>query len=80
VEIGDVEEQEASRCRARLQHLAQIGLPQKNHALEWNRLRVDRILADHMLRCGFLESATQLVNETGMQVSLQARLNGMGFA
>lgn len=63
-----MEEQEASRCKARLQHLVQLGVPQKDQALDWNRNRIDRLLADHMLRCGFLESATHLVAEAGMQV------------
>ena len=69
-EIAEVEEREARRCKARLQHLKDIGQPQKNHALEWNQARMDRILADHMLRCGFLESASKLAASAKIEVSL----------
>lgn len=67
-EIAEVEEQEAHRCKVRLEHLIKIGQPQKNHALEWNHKRMDRILVDHMLRSGFLESASQLASSAQIEV------------
>ncbi|EIE27319.1 hypothetical protein COCSUDRAFT_34765 [Coccomyxa subellipsoidea C-169] len=85
-EIAEVEEREARRCKARLEHLKEIGQPQKNHALEWNQARMDRILADHMLRCGFLDSASELAASANIEdlvdshIFLQARsvLEGLG--
>ncbi len=62
-ETTKVEEIEARRCKARLDHLVSIGLPQKDEATKWNDKRMDRILADYMLRRGYNQSATQLARE-----------------
>ena len=63
-----MEEVEARRCKARLEHLASIGLPQKDEATKWNDRRMDRILADYMLRRGYHRSATQLAKERQIEV------------
>ena len=67
-EIAEVEELEARRCKVRLQHLMAIRQPQKDNALGWNQARMDRILADHMLRCGFLDSASELAASSNIEV------------
>ena len=63
-----MEEAEARRCRARLEHLAELGLPQKDAATLWNDGRMDRILADYMLRRGYHRSAVQLGSERRIEV------------
>ena len=63
-----MEEAEARRCRARLEHLAELGLPQKGAATLWNDARMDRILADYMLRRGYHRSALQLGSERQIEV------------
>jgi len=68
-DLADVEAAELGRCRARLQHLLAIGLPAKNALLDWNRRRLDRLLVDHLLRRGYLNTALQLAEESGIQVS-----------
>ena len=65
-----MEEAEARRCRARLGHLADIGLPQKDAATLWNDARMDRILTDYMLRRGYHRSAVQLGSERQIEVLL----------
>ena len=65
-----MEEADARRCRARLGHLADIGLPQKDAATLWNDARMDRILADYMLRRGYHRSAVQLGSERQIEVLL----------
>lgn len=67
-ETTRVEEVEARRCKARLEHLVTIGLPQKDEATKWNDKRMDRILADYMLRRGYHRSATQLAKEHQIEV------------
>ena len=67
-ETTRVEEVEARRCKARLEHLVVIGLPQKDEATKWNDKRMDRILADYMLRRGYHRSATQLARERQIEV------------
>lgn len=68
VEIGESEAAEAHRCRVRLQHLQQLGTPAKEHVLSWNRSRMDRLLADYMLRAGYLRSAASLSNAANIAV------------
>ena len=72
-ETTKVEEVEARRCKARLEHLVSIGLPQKDEATKWNDKRMDRILADYMLRRGYHRSATQLARERSIEVHYPAR-------
>ena len=67
-ETTKVEEVEARRCKARLEHLVSIGLPEKDEATKWNDKRMDRILADYMLRRGYHRSATQLARERQIEV------------
>ena len=67
-ETTRVEEVEARRCKARLKHLVAVGLPQKDEATKWTDARMDRILADHMLRRGYQRSAAQLARERDMEV------------
>lgn len=71
MQLGDLagaEAAELGRCRARLGHLLAIGLPRKDALLEWNRRRLDRLLVDHLLRRGYLTTALQLAQESGIQV------------
>lgn len=59
--LGDVSQQEAGdamRCKARLQHLKQLGCPGSSGSVVlWNKQRLDRLLVDHMLRSGSHSSA-----------------------
>lgn len=73
-ELSDVEAQELHRCRTRLQHLLDIGTPSKNALLEWNRKRLDRLLVDHLLRRGYLKTALQLADESGLQDLVDAHI------
>lgn len=58
--LADVSQQEAGdalRCKARLEHLQQLGAPGKGSVVAWNKQRLDRLLVDHMLRSGNQASA-----------------------
>lgn len=67
-DLAEGEAGELGRCCARLAHLQAIGLPRKDALLEWNRLRLDRLLVDHLLRRGYLTTALQLANDSGIEV------------
>ena len=69
MESAEVERDEAARCRVRLEHLAELGGPPKDGALAWNVCRMDRILADHLLRAGHLQSALALASEAHIEAS-----------
>ena len=61
------EEADAQRCCVRLEHLAALGTPLKDHAIDWNRRRMDRLLVDHLLRCGYMTTAMELAREAGIE-------------
>lgn len=65
--MGAAEAEDLERCCARLAALVEAGPPPKEGALAWNRPRLDRILADHMLRHGYYASAERLASERGIQ-------------
>jgi macrophage erythroblast attacher len=58
-----------TQSRKRIQHLEDLykipGLADVKYD-EWSRVRLNRLLVDHMLRSGFSESAKQLAQEKGI--------------
>ena len=65
-EASVVERDDAQRCRARLEHLQTLGQPARDAHIEWNRQRLDRLLIDYMLRCGYLDAAARLVKQNNL--------------
>lgn len=71
LEERDLQEKaDAERCQQRLQHLKTLGQQPKEQVLDWNRQRLPRILADHLLRSGYTETANVLTESADLQVSL----------
>ncbi|KAF8072778.1 hypothetical protein HT031_000438 [Scenedesmus sp. PABB004] len=66
-DVGRQEADEASRCRARLEHLAALGRPPRGGVVAWSKQRLDRLLVDHMLRGGQHQSAARLAAESGTE-------------
>eukprot|EP00899_Mesostigma_viride_P016256 jgi/Mesvir1/24631/Mv21940-RA.1 len=64
-ETNDSEEKEISRCRARLEHLGALSENDRN--ARWNETRVDRIIIDYMLRCGYYDSAVKYAEGAGIK-------------
>lgn len=73
-ELGEAEEADCQRCRIRLQHLVSAGLPPKEQTVSWNRSRLDRLLADHLMRSGYAATASQLADECQLKVHLTPQL------
>ncbi len=65
--MNESEEEDMQRCKLRLQHLIELGTPQQNHHIEWNKQRLDRILVDHLLRGGYLATAKKLAEESRIE-------------
>ena len=62
------EREDLARCRARLQHLRDLGAPAPDAQIEWNRRRLDCLLVDHMLRGGYNQAAAGLAASANIQV------------
>lgn len=68
--LQEEEKRIQSQSRKRIQHLEDLhnipSLADVKHD-QWSRVRLDRLLVDHMLRSGFPESAKQLAKEKGVE-------------
>lgn len=64
-EVSRTEKEDAHRCKARLEHLRSVGPFPKSGITAWNKPRLDRILIDHLLRCGHLQVACELAHSSG---------------
>lgn len=65
---SQAEREDVQRLRARLEHLASLGAPSRGQYVEWNRRRLDRLLVDHLLRCGYHSTAIKLIEAARVQV------------
>ncbi|KAK2749148.1 GID complex subunit containing RING finger motif [Myotisia sp. PD_48] len=68
--LQEEERRVLTQSRKRIEHLEDLfRIPSLADVKydEWSRIRLDRLLVDHMLRSGYLESAKQLAEEKGIQ-------------
>ncbi|EFN55158.1 hypothetical protein CHLNCDRAFT_57944 [Chlorella variabilis] len=70
------ERQELARCRARLQHVHDLGPPARDAQVEWSRRRIDRLLVDHMLRGGYNRAAAGLAASAGIEALVELHIFG----
>ncbi|XP_004346694.1 macrophage erythroblast attacher protein [Capsaspora owczarzaki ATCC 30864] len=69
-EVLGKEDQDIQRCKIRLDHLQQqqsaktIGAPDQQ--LIWNMTRLDRVIVDHLLREGYVETANKFATDNGI--------------
>lgn len=66
-EGSQAEHDQAQRCRVRLEHLESA----EGKALEWNSIRLKRILVDYMLRMSYYDTATKLTESSDIEVYYQ---------
>lgn len=67
--LQEEEKKVLTQSRRRIEHLQDLyKIPSLADVKydEWSRIRLDRLLVDHMLRFGYLESAKQLAEEKGI--------------
>ena len=56
--------QSADLCKRRLRHLMEYGADSPGVVSQWKRKRLDRLLVDHFVRCGFYELAVNLARQS----------------
>lgn len=66
-ESGRMENLQAQRCRARLDHLESMDV---ENLSDWNRTRLKRILVDYMLRMSYYDTATKFAETSNIEVTL----------
>jgi len=53
-------------CKKRLEHLKEHNSPCEAIVKNWRRRRLDRMLVEYFLRCGYYNSANKLANNSDL--------------
>lgn len=64
--VNSSEELYSNRTRARLDYLAELKPFKLSGAVAWNKRRLDRMLVDHVLRSGYIETAKVAAEDLDM--------------
>nr|CAB3263592.1 macrophage erythroblast attacher [Phallusia mammillata] len=62
----ELEEASAKLCKRRIEHLKEHASPIPSMVEQWRKTRFDRMVVDHLLRCGFYDSALKLAKESNI--------------
>lgn len=57
----------ASVCKRRLDHLKDHGSSQETVITQWKKKRLDRMLVEHFLRCGYYNTAIKLAKHSNIE-------------
>lgn len=57
----------ASACKRRLDHLKEYGSSNESAVAQWKKKRLDRMLVDHFLRCGYYNTALKLAKHSNIE-------------
>uniref|UniRef100_A0A8C4N2C0 E3 ubiquitin-protein transferase MAEA n=1 Tax=Eptatretus burgeri TaxID=7764 RepID=A0A8C4N2C0_EPTBU len=66
-EAVQAEEESAALCKRRIAHLKEHAGPGWSAVNLWKRQRVERMIVDHLLRCGFYTAAIKLARQSGIE-------------
>lgn len=72
VESIQAEDESAKLCKRRIEHLKEHSSDQPAAASMWKRKRMDRMMVEHLLRCGYYNTAVKLARQSGIEVGLGA--------
>ncbi|KAG8508612.1 E3 ubiquitin-protein transferase MAEA [Galemys pyrenaicus] len=67
VESIQAEDESAKLCKRRIEHLKEHSSDQPAAASLWKRQRMDRMMAEHLLRCGYYNTAVKLARQSGIE-------------
>lgn len=76
VESVQAEDESAQLCKRRIEHLKEHSSDQPAAAGLWKRKRMDRMMAEHLLRCGYYNTAVKLARQSGIEVRAAAGVGG----
>lgn len=72
VESIQAEDESAKLCKRRIEHLKEHSSDQPAAANMWKKKRMDRMMVEHLLRCGYYNTAVKLARQSGIEVSSNA--------
>uniref|UniRef100_A0A452TIE3 E3 ubiquitin-protein transferase MAEA n=1 Tax=Ursus maritimus TaxID=29073 RepID=A0A452TIE3_URSMA len=80
VESIQAEDESAKLCKRRIEHLKEHSSDQPAAASMWKRKRMDRMMVEHLLRCGYYNPAVKLARQSGIETCKKALQSGHGYA
>lgn len=72
VESIQAEDESAKLCKRRIEHLKEHSSDQPAAASMWKRKRMDRMMVEHLLRCGYYSTAVKLARQSSIEVGWAA--------
>ncbi|NXB71993.1 MAEA protein, partial [Donacobius atricapilla] len=67
VESIQAEDESAKLCKRRIEHLKEHSSDQPAPANMWKKKRMDRMMVEHLLRCGYYNTAVKLARQSGIE-------------
>uniref|UniRef100_A0A8C5LZT7 E3 ubiquitin-protein transferase MAEA n=1 Tax=Leptobrachium leishanense TaxID=445787 RepID=A0A8C5LZT7_9ANUR len=79
VESIQAEDESAKLCKRRIEHLKEHSSDQTAAANMWKKKRMDRMMVEHLLRCGYYNTAVKLARQSGIESCLEFSLRIQEF-
>uniref|UniRef100_W5JYK3 E3 ubiquitin-protein transferase MAEA n=1 Tax=Astyanax mexicanus TaxID=7994 RepID=W5JYK3_ASTMX len=73
------EDESAKLCKRRIEHLKEHSSDQPANVSVWKRKRMDRMMVEHLLRCGYYNTAVKLARQSGIESCLEFSLRIQEF-
>lgn len=61
------EDESAKLCKRRIEHLKEHSSDQPAGVNVWKKKRMDRMMVEHLLRCGYYNTAVKLARQSGIE-------------
>uniref|UniRef100_A0A8C6KRM8 E3 ubiquitin-protein transferase MAEA n=1 Tax=Nothobranchius furzeri TaxID=105023 RepID=A0A8C6KRM8_NOTFU len=61
------EDESAKLCKRRIEHLKEHSSDQPASVSLWKKKRMDRMMVEHLLRCGYYNTAVKLARQSGIE-------------
>ncbi|XP_063046404.1 E3 ubiquitin-protein transferase MAEA isoform X1 [Engraulis encrasicolus] len=61
------EDESAKLCKRRIEHLKEHSSDQSAGVNVWKKKRMDRMMVEHLLRCGYYNTAVKLARQSGIE-------------
>uniref|UniRef100_A0A671NE75 E3 ubiquitin-protein transferase MAEA n=1 Tax=Sinocyclocheilus anshuiensis TaxID=1608454 RepID=A0A671NE75_9TELE len=65
------EDESAKLCKRRIEHLKEHSSDQPASVNVWKKKRMDRMMVEHLLRCGYYNTAVKLARQSGIETCTQ---------
>uniref|UniRef100_A0A8P4GKE4 E3 ubiquitin-protein transferase MAEA n=1 Tax=Dicentrarchus labrax TaxID=13489 RepID=A0A8P4GKE4_DICLA len=66
------EDESAKLCKRRIEHLKEHSSDQPASVNLWKKKRMDRMMVEHLLRCGYYNTAVKLARQSGIETCKEA--------